>query len=212
MMGKDGKLLLERAHSRFKMFLVISVATLIFMAVDFVLIREVMRSVSRGRTDFTLAGLVCIFGLIALVLVGVMIHRLLGLFNPSPSLALMQRQLVLGGEMDLQWRLRGRAEKLSHMTITLVGQETATYRSGTTNAMSTEVFLAVVLMDSTDPREMKRGGLRLQIPAHTMHSFASAHNTVDWSLNVKGKIPRWPDIDDDFPILIEAPAAEVHRG
>jgi hypothetical protein len=35
-----------------------------------------------------------------------------------------------------------------------------------------------------------------------MHSFSATHNQIVWTLEVKGEIQRWPDVDDAFPITI----------
>jgi len=35
-----------------------------------------------------------------------------------------------------------------------------------------------------------------------MHSFESPHNKITWFVKVTGDIPRWPDIDEAFPIRI----------
>jgi hypothetical protein len=35
-----------------------------------------------------------------------------------------------------------------------------------------------------------------------MHSFASTHNAVMWSLVVRGRMTRWGDLERRFPIYV----------
>ena len=35
-----------------------------------------------------------------------------------------------------------------------------------------------------------------------MHTFAAPHNKVVWCLKVRGEIPRWPDVDEEFPLEV----------
>jgi hypothetical protein len=35
-----------------------------------------------------------------------------------------------------------------------------------------------------------------------MHTFEGRNNKVLWRLHVTGGIPRWPDIDDEYPLTI----------
>ncbi len=51
-------------------------------------------------------------------------------------------------------------------------------------------------------RELRRGKAKLSIPAGTMHSFQSRNNKIVWTLQVKGDIPMWPDIGDEYALEI----------
>jgi hypothetical protein len=35
-----------------------------------------------------------------------------------------------------------------------------------------------------------------------MHSFAAPHNKIVWSLKVEGVIDRWPDVGEEFPLVV----------
>jgi hypothetical protein len=35
-----------------------------------------------------------------------------------------------------------------------------------------------------------------------MHSFAARNNKITWTLRVRGEIPKWPDIDDEYPVHV----------
>jgi hypothetical protein len=65
-----------------------------------------------------------------------------------------------------------------------------------------EVFVTITLVDTANNWEIPRGSAALSIPDDTMHSFAGTNNKVVWELKVAGKIPRWPDVDQNFPVTI----------
>jgi len=50
--------------------------------------------------------------------------------------------------------------------------------------------------------DMRAGHRQIQIPADFMHSFDAPHNKILWSLHLKGEIPRWPDLDEEYPLEI----------
>ena len=35
-----------------------------------------------------------------------------------------------------------------------------------------------------------------------MHSLDTGHNKIIWQLRVKGKIPRWPDLGEDYRLVV----------
>ena len=49
---------------------------------------------------------------------------------------------------------------------------------------------------------MSRGNIPLSVPADLMHSFQSENNSIEWKIKIRGEIPRWPDIGDEFEIKI----------
>jgi hypothetical protein len=95
---------------------------------------------------------------------------------------------------------------LRRFQIALEGREEATYRRGTNTHTDKEVFARIQLTDTTDPFAMQSGSAKLMLPPDVMHSFKAANNKIVWALKVSGDIPRWPDINDEFPITV-APAA-----
>ena len=57
-------------------------------------------------------------------------------------------------------------------------------------------------MKSNRGKDLRRGKVKLAIPADTMHTFKSRNNRILWVLQVKGDIPRWPDIGDEYPLEV----------
>jgi hypothetical protein len=35
-----------------------------------------------------------------------------------------------------------------------------------------------------------------------MHSFEASRNKIVWKLTLKGAIAKWPDVSDEFPIVV----------
>ena len=49
---------------------------------------------------------------------------------------------------------------------------------------------------------MRAGEAAVEIPEDTMHTFRGQSNQILWHLTVKGDIPRWPDVDDEWEIEV----------
>jgi hypothetical protein len=98
----------------------------------------------------------------------------------------------------------GSTQRLRRFQVLLEGREEATYRRGTDTHTDKAVFASISLADTGDPGGFATGAGQAQVPRDTMHSFATKNNKIVWCLRVKGEIPRWPDIDDEFPFTVLA--------
>ncbi|HLH27703.1 MAG TPA: hypothetical protein VKW77_02230, partial [Acidimicrobiales bacterium] len=62
-------------------------------------------------------------------------------------------------------------------------------------------------------RDLRRGRAKFTVPADSMHSWKSGHNKFVWAIHVRGDIPWWPDIGEEFPIEVlpqrAAPGADA---
>ncbi len=96
----------------------------------------------------------------------------------------------------------GRSSRLSHLRIFLEGREEATYRRGTDTVTEREVFATITLVDTANGWEIPRGSAAVAIPDDTMHTFTGPSNKVVWEIKVAGKIQRWPDVDQNFPVTL----------
>lgn len=144
--------------------------------------------------------------LIPFVLVGILLlvsvpYQVLASFNPRPVLTLDRRRLEPGTTTTLQWSFRGRGERIRHLKIELEGREEATYRMGTNTRTDKETFFHRVLADTG--METARGSAELALPEDTMHSFEAPNNKIVWVLKIHGTIDRWPDVADEFPVVVE---------
>lgn len=142
------------------------------------------------------------FALVGLVLVFGVFYQLLAMFNPRPQLVISTDTVRIGHTVDLAWQWQGRVAVLERLEIHLVGTESATYRRGTTTTTDTEVFLDRTLLDTTDGGEIRSGTIEVEIPFDTMHSLDTNAHDIAWKLKLQGHIARWPDVIEEFPILV----------
>ncbi len=73
---------------------------------------------------------------------------------------------------------------------------------GTTTSTDTRVFAEIPVFETTEREFLTQGNARVAVPANLMHTFEAGHNKVVWRLKVHGEIPRWPDVADDYPIVV----------
>jgi hypothetical protein len=137
----------------------------------------------------------------ALLLWGVF-YTLLGMLNPKPILTLSAASVPIGGSLTLQWKMSRNAGRLKNLRILLTGREEARYRRGTDSYTDKSTFYEAQLMETSDSMRIQQGMVTVSIPANTMHSFVADDNKIIWSLQVKGEIGLWPDVDDTYDILV----------
>lgn len=142
------------------------------------------------------------FVLIGLGLIGFFAYSVLAWFNPRPHLTLANGHLTPGAATTLSWHFRGAAGRLRKLTIELEGQEKVRYRRGTNTHTDTHAFHTSELIATDSLSTVIRGSAEIRIPERTMPTFDAPNNDVEWRLKVRGDIPFWPDVADDFPITI----------
>jgi hypothetical protein len=140
------------------------------------------------------------FVLIGLLLIGLMVHGFLAMFNPRPTLKLSSSSIALGDLLEVEWETIGNVDRVRSFSITLEGREEATYKRGTSQSTDKSTFAVITLAQANRGKELRRGKAKFTVPADTMHSFKSSHNKFVWAIHVKGDIPWWPDIGEEFPI------------
>lgn len=171
---------------------------------------QAVSSFQAGRPEWFLTIFVTPFLIVGILLVVASFYAFLTIFNPRPSLAVNKQQFLLGDTIGLAWNFVGRTGAVRRLRIRLVGEESATYRRGTTTHTDTEVFADITIVDTTVHSQIPEGQAELPIPFKTMHSFAGTSNKVSWSIRIHGEIAFWPDVDQAFPIDIQPP--EVSEG
>jgi len=148
-----------------------------------------------------------LFGLVGVVLLGVAMKQLVKLAAPRFE-ARLDRAPAPGETVTLSWSLAGKQQP-DNLELVLVAREKATYTRGTDTVTDEHVFLEKRLL-RLEPVPARSGQLELTVPAGAMHSFASAHNAVEWSLKARAAIPLRPDVDEELLIPVgpgECPSA-----
>lgn len=166
---------------------------------------------SGGLGSWVLAIFISIFVLIGLWLLTVLGSVFLELFNPRPILTLPTDAVRMGEPFDLAWDMVGHVSRVRRLRISLRGEEAATYTRGTDMTTEREVFDELILCDTKERREIAGSAASIVIPMDTIHSFVAKHNKVEWTLQVEGDIPRWPNIDDTFEVVIWPPTYTPRR-
>ena len=142
------------------------------------------------------------FVLVGIGLILAVLWDVLALFNPRVHLRLNPGAVALGDALTLEWNIAGRANALSSLRITLEGSEAATFQNGKNTSTATNTFSTVELVNTTDPAGFASGSVQAALPRDTMHSLDTGYNKILWQLRVRGKIPRWPDLSEDYPLVV----------
>jgi hypothetical protein len=145
--------------------------------------------------------------MIPFVLVGLGMILLAGyyfltLFNPRPTLRVTPGRAALGDSVEVEWETSGHVDRIRAFSIVLEGREEASYRSGKSMRTDKAIFASVEVIRSSKGEDLRRGRMKIAIPADTMHSWKSSNNKFLWSFQVKGDIPRWPDVNEEFPFEV----------
>lgn len=146
-----------------------------------------------------------IFVLVGVVIAAITIRQGLVLLNPKVTLTVHDLPLTMGSRANVIWQVGNgstRTSKISEFSIELIGQEQATYHRGTDTYTDTHDFHSKLYEISQHQLQGGQGSIRLQIPTVTMHTWHSQNNQVVWLLHVRGKIHRWPDIDEKYEITV----------
>jgi hypothetical protein len=146
-----------------------------------------------------------LFALIGLVIAGAFIHQFLALGNPRLRLTVNRRAFRAGETLEVEWECSGNPSRISTLTIAVEGRESATYTRGTDTTTETHVFARLTLATLDDAAAILSGRARLVLPADAVATFIAPRNRIEWSLTVRGVIPRWPDISDDYPLTVLPP-------
>jgi len=201
--GSDGPVVLETRGKRTGKFIGLMIFGVIWNGIVSIFVVAMINDGWSGFSWFMALFLVPFVG-VGLLVLGMAVHAGLAIFNPHPRLFLAKGALAPGEWLDLRWEMLGDTRRLRRFRIQLEGREEATYRRGTDTHTDKSVFALIDLADATTAADIAAGAARVQLPAETMHSFASQNNKVVWALHVRGDIPRWPDIDDEFPFTVLA--------
>ncbi|MEQ8819959.1 MAG: hypothetical protein RLY93_06915 [Sumerlaeia bacterium] len=145
---------------------------------------------------------ISIFLLIGLGLIALLVHQILrAVLVGDPRLELTKEPLAPGDRARLTVFQPGNFP-ITSAKITLIAQERATYRVGTTTHTAEHNVLEEVLAEASDLRASKTqplfSNLQVVIPPNAMHSFKLGNNELAWKIKVELDIPNRPDVKDDF--------------
>jgi hypothetical protein len=183
-----------------------TIFTLIWNGVACVLLVWAIRSHVAGQSEWFLTAF-----LVPFLAVGVWSVRYLGQLiylhtgMGLTTLEISDLPLIPGREYQVVLAQQGHITVKS-LSLWLVCEEEATYRQGTdirtevrrvhdTRLWSHENF-------TIEPVASFQSAIAVPIPQTAMHSFHSAHNSVQWKLMVRGEVEHWPPFERGFPIVV----------
>jgi Protein of unknown function (DUF3592) len=156
----------------------------------------------KGQPDGCTTLFIIPFLLVGLGLIVYVGYCFLALFNPRPVLRVTPGSAALGDSVEVEWETSGNVDRVRAFSIVLEGREEASYRRGTSTSTDKSTFATIELVRSPRGKDMRRGRVKVAIPSDSMHSFKSSNNKIVWSFQVKGDIPRWPDVNQEFPFEV----------
>jgi hypothetical protein len=175
---------------------------LIWNGVVSIFVVEVVQDWMRGQKPIGTTLFMSIFLAVGIGAIIGFIYQCLRVFNPSLEIDAPPCTLTPGSMLSLPYHITGNIHKLTRITLQLTGTEHATYRRGTDTHTDREVFHETMLYETEGGMIMAQGTARLAIPADAMHSFKSSNNEVRWTLEVRGEIPRWPDLSESYALNV----------
>ena len=160
-----------------------------------------------ARHEWGLRLFLIIFLVIGAIVVLVAIYQFLSLFNPVPELELDRGGLRPGDAAELRWTWQGNHRRILGLKIELIGREEASYRRGTNTITDKHDLSRTVVYESLETDA--DGRVRFKIPDNALPTLTSPNNKVQWIIKVHGDIPRFPDVNREFPITVLPPANGV---
>lgn len=206
--GPGGKSALKARSTRLGKFVGLLFVCLFWNGIVSVFLVVLVNEWMRGQGSWFLSLFLTPFVLVGLALLVGVAYQFLALFSPSARLTLSASEVRIGDVVEIEWRIARHWLGVSELTILFEGQEEATYRQGTSTATDKETFYRDCVVRTNDAGAIASGKGTLRIPPNAMHSFSSRHNKIVWCLNVKGAVPRWPDVAEDYELHV-LPKASV---
>jgi hypothetical protein len=148
------------------------------------------------------------FVAIGLALIVGTLYVFLSLFNPKLVVVISHQVCSPGQEFEISWMFEGSTSRIHRVRVWIEGEETATYRSGTTDRTDRHVFYRSECVDTTDLGQIASGAQWVHLPVGIMHSFHTPGSTIQYHCRLRGYIAWWPDIDQSYEISVVPPPIE----
>lgn len=159
-----------------------------------------------GRTDWLLIGLLVPFACVGVAGIVVFVRGLvLATAVGTTQLEISAHPLRPGGTYDVLLA-QGGVGRFASLEATLELEEQATFRQGTDTRTEKITVWRQPLQAWQDLQvtagQRFEGRAVVSLPANVMHSFASEHNYVRWSIVVRGALSGWPSFTRVFPVVV----------
>lgn len=184
--------------------IVVLVIGLVWSAVVFLFVYETgERPPTWFMAPFVLVGVALIvYGIYAIV------ASLMTRAKVAPALVRVSRcPLRLGDGFNATVRQTFKSPaRIESMELKLLGREYVEYTVGTNTRTEEHAFVEheeLVLTEMEIQAHSPVGGeCQFFIPVDAMHSFEMENNKIEWKLELRTSIARWPDYTAEFPIQV----------
>jgi len=143
-----------------------------------------------------------LMGAIGVGLIGFMGMMFLNLFNPRVAVSMNPRFVKLGDTVEVEWGFQGKVERIHRLTVVLEGREEIVTGSGKNRRTRRDVFSRLPIIETIDPHQIRAGHGKIVVPENLKPTADTGSRKVVWELQVRGEIPRYPDVSDDFEITV----------
>ncbi len=170
-----------------------------------------------GKVDWLLLALLVPFAAVGIASLAVFIRRGLLTTAVGPTQLEISAQPLRPGGTYQVLLAQGGSGTMTSLRLRLTLEEQATFTQGTDTRTDRVTVWARDIRSWADLPLAPGGRFEAQeaftIPADAMHSFASEHNAVRWSIAVHGQPEGWPGFVRTFPLVVfpSGPAPE-HDG
>lgn len=159
-----------------------------------------------GKVDWLLLALLVPFAVVGIASLALFIRRgLLATAVGPTQLEISAQPLRPGGRYEVMLA-QGGSGTFESLRLTLTLEEQATFTQGTDTRTDRTTVWARDIRTWGDlqlaPGARFEARESFTIPADAMHSFASEHNAVRWSIAVHGQPAGWPAFVRTFPLVV----------
>lgn len=160
-----------------------------------------------GQIDVFGAIFIIPFVIAGLVAIGIVIYSLMKLRNPEPVVTLSKSVLRLGDSLEVRWKIDGRVDRISALTITIEGREVTIQRRGEITRTNKRMFAKAEVAHVTWPTQIGSGRAVVRLPKDSKPTHDAGNNRIQWVLIIHGDIPSFPDMREEFTLDVCGPEA-----
>lgn len=197
-----GNVVLKPKVGPWTQVIIVLAVTLFWNGIVSVFVYQAWESVRTGNTDLFLILFLIPFVLIGLGALAGFFYTLLAAFNPRVLVVIGPGTPCAGQTFSMDWEFLGSTSRLQNFTVTLEGEETATYRQGTSTYTDKNIFHEEMLVSMDDARAISSGTLEVTLPFEAIHSLKTPNNAITWKFKIHGKINFWPDLKSEYPFVL----------
>ena len=171
-----------------------------------------VRGCRAGRPDWSLILFVVLFLLVGLGAIGVFFRRLMAAMAVGPTRVEISDHPLQPGSRCRVFLSHSGWQALTDLRVSFVCEEIATFRQGTNTRTETREVYRQELLRRHQVEHSKgvpfEADIDLDLPPCIMHSFASRHNEIHWTLVVDGRREGKPDYKRAFPVIVRPAAGD----